>query len=169
MAITILPSQHQNRFFGYQIGEWHLSHDKLLMYYEKLAAASDKITLHEYGRSHEHRPLIYLLITSTANHRNIDAIQEQHVALCDPSQSGSLDVGEMPLVVYQGFSIHGNEPSGANGAPLVAYHLAASRSNEVKTLLGNTVIILDPCFNPDGFHRFSYLGQYAQKQAPHFR
>ena len=141
--------------FGHQVGEWHLSHDKLLMYYEKLAAASDKITLHEYARSHENRPLIYLVITSSENQRNIQAIQDQHLALCDPARSASLEVGKMPLVIYQGFSIHGNEPSGANGAPLVAYHLAAAQDNEVKGLLENTVIIFDPCFNPDGFNRFS--------------
>lgn len=141
--------------FGHQVGEWHLSHDKLLMYYEKLAAASDKITLHEYGRSHENRPLIYLVITSSVNQQNIQAIQDQHVALCDPARSADLNVSEMPLVLYQGYSIHGNEPSGANGAPLVAYYLAAAQSSDVKEVLDNTVIIFDPCYNPDGFNRFS--------------
>ena len=125
------------------------------MYYEKLAASSDKITLHEYARSHEHRPLIYLTITSVENQRNLESIQDEHLMLCDPIHSGKLDVEEMPLVLYQGFSIHGNEPSGANGAPLVAYHLTAAQSGEVKELLEKTVIIFDPCFNPDGFNRFS--------------
>ncbi len=141
--------------FGHQVGEWHLSHDKLLMYYEKLAAASDKITLHEYARTYENRPLIYLTITSRENHSNIQSIQNEHVVLCDPSRSGKLDIDEMPLVLYQGFSIHGNEPSGANGATLVAYYLAAAQNAEVRELLDNTVIIFDPCYNPDGFHRFS--------------
>ena len=141
--------------FGHQIGEWHLSHDKLLMYYEKLAASTDKITLHEYARTHENRPSIYLVITSEANQKNIKAIQDQHLALCDPARSAGLDVEKMPLVIYQGFSIHGNEPSGANAAPLVAYRLAAAQSSDVKELLDNTVIIFDPCFNPDGFNRFS--------------
>ncbi len=141
--------------FGHQVGEWHLSHDKLLMYYEKLAAASDKITLHEYARTHENRPLLYLTISSKENQDNIQAIQNQHVALCDPTRSGDLNIENMPLVLYQGFSIHGNEPSGANGATLVAYYLAAAQNAEVKELLDNTVILFDPCYNPDGFHRFS--------------
>ena len=141
--------------FGHQVGEWHLSHDKLIRYYEILAAASDKITLHEYARSHENRPLIYLTITSIENQKNIKIIQNQHLALCDPSSSAKLNVEEMPLVLYQGFTIHGNEPSGANGAPLVAYYLAAAQNDEVNELLENTVIIFDPCFNPDGFNRFS--------------
>ncbi len=141
--------------FGHQVGEWHLSHDKLLVYYEKLASSSENITLHEYARSHENRPLIYLTITSVENQQNIKTIQDQHLALCDPSKSGRLDIDEMPLVLYQGFSIHGNESSGANGAPLVAYYLAAAQNKEVRELLEKTVIIFDPCFNPDGFNRFS--------------
>lgn len=148
-----IPTPEQ--LFGYQIGEWHLSHDQLLAYYRLLDEASDRITLHEYARSHEQRPLIYMVITSKNNQENIQAIQERHVALSDPSRSGNLDVSDMPVVVYQGFSIHGNEPSGANGAPLVAYYLAAGQSEEVTRLLDEAVIIFDPVFNPDGFHRFA--------------
>ncbi len=143
------------QFFGFQIGEWHLSHDQLLAYYRALDAASPKITLHEYGRSHEHRPLIYLTITSEANHAKLPTIQAEHVALCDPERSAKLDVSKMPIVIYQGFSIHGNEPSGANAAPLVAYRLAAAQDEETRRLLDEAVIIFDPCFNPDGTQRFS--------------
>ena len=150
--------------FGHQVGEWHLSHDKLLMYYARLAAASPKITLHEYARSHEHRPLIYLVITSEENQRDIESIRQQHLALCDPARSAGLDTEDMPLVLYQGFSIHGNEPSGANGATLVAYHLAAAENKEVEALLDHTVIIFDPCYNPDGFNRFStWANMYKNK------
>ncbi|MDX1941753.1 MAG: M14 family metallopeptidase, partial [Saprospiraceae bacterium] len=58
-------------------------------------------------------------------------------------------------VLYQGFSIHGNEPSGGNAAPLVAYYLAAGKSPEIEQLLNNVVILFDPCYNPDGFNRFA--------------
>ena len=60
------------------------------------------------------------------------------------------------MVVYQGFSIHGNEPSGSNSALLLAYYLAASNDEFVNKLLNNTVILLDPSFNPDGLQRFAY-------------
>lgn len=106
-----IPTPEQ--FFGFQIGEWHLSHDQLLAYYRALDAASPKITLQEYGRSHERRPLIYLTITSETNHANLQSIQNEHVALSDPERSGKLDLSKMPIVIYQGFSIHGNEQSGA--------------------------------------------------------
>lgn len=141
---------------GYQVGEWHVSHDQLLYYYRTLAAAApDRIKLEEHGRTYENRPLIHLIITSPENHARLEEIRQQHLALCDPSRSAGLDTRNMPVVLYQGFSIHGNEASGANGALLVAYYLAAGKSQEVETLLQNAVIIFDPCFNPDGLHRFS--------------
>ncbi|MCB0519322.1 MAG: zinc carboxypeptidase [Lewinellaceae bacterium] len=148
-----IPTPEQ--LFGFQIGEWHLSHDQLLSYYRLLDLASERVTLHEYARSHEQRPLIYLTITSGENHLNLQSIQREHALLCDPAQSGKLDISKMPVVIYQGFSIHGNEPSGANAAPLVAYYLAAGQSDEVKNLVSNSVVIFDPAFNPDGLQRFS--------------
>ncbi|RMF32689.1 MAG: zinc carboxypeptidase, partial [Bacteroidetes bacterium] len=135
--------------------EWHLSHDKLVGYMQALAQASDRVVLQEYARTYEGRPLLVLLITSPENHRNLETIQAEHLALTDPERSPKLDLSTMPAVVYQGFSIHGNEPSGANAAPLVAYHLAAGQSDEVRRLLDEVVILLDPSFNPDGLQRFS--------------
>ena len=62
----------------------------------------------------------------------------------------------MPIVVQQGFSIHGNEPSGSNAALAVAYYLAAAQGPAIDTLLSNTVILFDPSYNPDGLQRFAY-------------
>ena len=141
-------------FFGHQIGEWHLSHDKLVYYMKALAEASPRVTYTEYARSYEGRPLLYLTITSPDNHSRLDEIQAQHVALSNP-ETNRKPAKEQPVVLYQGFSIHGNEASGGNAAPLVAYYLAAGQSPEVLQTLEEAVVLLDPCFNPDGFHRFS--------------
>ena len=142
-------------FLGWQIGDWHISHDLQLNYMRQLAAASPRITLTEYARTYEQRPLIYLTITSEDNHANLADLQARHVALSDPATSTDVDLDETPLVLYQGFSIHGNEPSGGNAATLVAYYLAAGQSPEVEELLDKAIILLDPCYNPDGFNRFS--------------
>ena len=140
---------------GYQVGEWHVSHDQLVMYMRELAKASPRIALEEYARSYENRPLLHLYITSEKNHARLQTIQQQHHDLADPTKSGAIDLTNLPVVLYQGFSIHGNEPSGGNASLLVAYHYAASRGAEIDRLLDNVVILFDPCFNPDGFHRFS--------------
>ena len=119
-----------------------------------LAAASDRIQIENRGKTYEDRPLFLLTITSEDNHKKLDQIKADHIALTEPGGE-NLDTSTMPAVVYQGFSIHGNEPSGANAGLLVAYHLAASQSDQVEELLENTVILFDPSFNPDGLQRFS--------------
>ncbi|PWG05142.1 M14 family zinc carboxypeptidase [Polaribacter aquimarinus] len=138
---------------GHEVGEWHITHDKLVEYMKALAASSDRISIENRGTTFEGRPLLLLTITSPKNHQNIENIRNQHIA---GTNNSSVDVFNNPIVVYQGFSIHGNEPSGSNAALAVAYYLAASKSAEVKDLLDNTVILFDPSFNPDGLQRFAY-------------
>ena len=140
---------------GYIPGEWHASHDQVLNYMRALAEASPRIRLENRGTTYEGRQLILLTITSEANQNNLESIRNKHMALTEPG-SESLDTSEMPIVVNQGFSIHGNEPSGANAGLLVAYYLAAAEGPEIEKMLDNTIILLDPAFNPDGLQRFSY-------------
>ncbi len=154
-------------FFGHQIGEWHLSHDQLTYYLKALSEASPRITYTEYARSYEGRPLIYLTITSAANHERLDELKARHVALSDPKSPAKVEA-DQPVVLYQGFSIHGNEASGGNAAPLVAYYLAAGQSPEVERTLNEAIVLLDPCFNPDGFHRFStWVNMHKNKNLTH--
>ncbi len=140
---------------GYQVGEWHVSHDQLIMYLRELDRASDRITMKEFGRTYEHRPLILLTITTPENHKNIDQIRANHVQLTNPDQSKKVDLDQAPVVLYQGYSIHGNESSGSNAAMLYAYHLAAVQGKEIEKILSQSIILLDPCYNPDGFNRFA--------------
>ncbi|MBO3100194.1 M14 family metallopeptidase [Gelidibacter pelagius] len=139
---------------GHEVGEWHITHDKLVEYMKALAASSDRITLENRGTTYEGRPLVLLTITSAKNHQNIDAIRQQHIAATDDNTS--VNTSNMPIVINQGFSIHGNEPSGSNAALLVAYYLAAAESSEVKNMLDNMVVLFDPSFNPDGLQRFAF-------------
>lgn len=140
---------------GYEVGEWHVSHDQLVYYMKAIAQASDRVVLEEYARSHENRPLLVLKITSPKNHQNLEQIRQKHLELCDPKKAGNVNTDDMPVVVWSGHSIHGNEPSGSNAAILEAYYWAAAQGDAVNKVLDNTVILLDPCFNPDGLHRFS--------------
>jgi hypothetical protein len=142
-------------FFGFQVGEWHLSPDQIHSYMKVLDAASERITITPMGRTYEQRELWLLTITSPDNHRNIKAIQDQHNALSDPARSGSLNLTSMPVVVWMGYSVHGNEPSGANSSVLVAYYLAAAQGERIEKQLKEVVILLNPSINPDGLNRFA--------------
>jgi len=139
---------------GHEVGEWHITHDKLVQYMQALANSSNRITIENRGVTIEGRPLILLTITSPKNHENIENIRLKHLSLSDADGAG-LDLSNMPIVINQGFSIHGNEPSGSNAALAVAYYLAAAQGTKIDEILDNTIILFDPSFNPDGLQRFS--------------
>ena len=140
---------------GFQVGKWHASHDKIAQYMYALADASERISIEKTGETYEKRPLLLLTITSPKNHQNLEAIRSEHLKLSNSAISNTLNVSTMPLVVYQGFSVHGNEASGANAGLLVAYYLAAAEGDYINELLDKTVILFDPAYNPDGLQRFS--------------
>ncbi len=140
---------------GYEVGEWHVNNDQLLRYMEAVASVSDRVSLEIYGRSYENRPLLLLTITSPDNHKNIESIRKNHLALSDPARQKNLNTANMPSVVWLGYSVHGNESSGTNASLLTVYHLAAAMGPAIEDLLKNTVILVDPMINPDGNMRFS--------------
>ena len=83
---------------GYEVGEWHVSHDKLVQYMTTLAASSDRVSIENRGATYEDRPLLLLTITHPDNHKDIERIREEHLQLSAPN-SESLRVEEMPIVV----------------------------------------------------------------------
>jgi hypothetical protein len=142
-------------FFGHEVGDWHITPESAAAYYRLLDAESDRIKAVPYGRTWEQRALTALIITHPDNVANLESIRKRHLQFSDPKASEP-DASKEPVIVWQGFSVHGNEPSGGNAAVLYAYYLAASQSPEVLEWLKNAVIIFDPVINPDGFARFAH-------------
>ena len=144
-----IPTPHE--ILGFNVGEWHVSHDKLLSYMFELEKASDRVKLEKTGKTYEGRDLVVLIITSEKNHKNIDNIIKQRSKVYENEK----DLKNKKIVVYQGFSIHGNESSGSNASLLYAYYLASAKGDFINNILENSVIIIDPSMNPDGLQRFS--------------
>lgn len=140
---------------GHELGDWHITHDKLLQYMYRLAESSDRISIENRGETFEGRPLILLYITAPKNQKNLQEIRKKHISLTEKG-ADNIEVSNLPIIVYQGFSIHGNEPSGSNAALAVAYYLAAAEGPEIELLLNKSVILFDPSYNPDGLQRFAY-------------
>ncbi|WP_422091883.1 M14 family metallopeptidase [Tenacibaculum ovolyticum] len=138
---------------GHEVGEWHITHDKLVEYMKALAKVSDRISIENRGKTYEGKPLLLLTITSSKNQQNLEKIRKQHIKA---TNNASIDVSKQPIIVYQGFSIHGNEASGTNSALASAYYLAAAEGEKIDELLANTIILFDPSLNPDGLQRFAY-------------
>ncbi len=142
-------------FLGYEVGEWHVGHDQLSYYMRMLASISDRMGIEEMGQTHEGRKTFVLRITAEKNQKRIEQIQAEHVQLTDPERSADLNIKQMPAVVWLGYTVHGNEASGSNAALLTAYYLAAGQGKAVNDILDQTIILLDPCMNPDGMNRFA--------------
>ena len=152
---------------GFEVGQWHVRPSQVVEYLEELAASSRRVRLEEIGRTHEAKPQVVATISSEENLARLDEILAAHRRLSEPPfAEGGPDLSEMPAVVYLGYSIHGNEPSGTNASLLVAYHLAASRSGEVASLLDRLVILLDPSLNPDGLGRFAHWANMFRGSNP---
>jgi hypothetical protein len=77
---------------GHEVGEWHITHDKLVEYMKALAASSDRINIEFTGKTFEDRPLLLLTITSPKNHQNLENIRKDNHSLsfilqnCVPEQ-----------------------------------------------------------------------------------
>ncbi|WP_220753228.1 M14 family metallopeptidase [Shewanella sp. KT0246] len=142
------------QYLGYPLGEWHLRHDQINHYLQKLASESSRVSLDSAGFSEERREQLTAVITSEENQRNLADIIEYRSNI----KYGTMQTkrtNSNPLVVWLAYSIHGDEASGAHAAIALSHYLAAANEPWVKELLDNTVILLTPTQNPDGFDRFS--------------
>ncbi|MFT5812518.1 MAG: hypothetical protein ACI9VT_000253 [Psychroserpens sp.] len=131
---------------GFGIGERHPRHDQVLNYLQQVAALSPRVNIEEMGRTTQFRSQALLTISSPENLNNIDGILARRSNIAASAKD--------PIVVWLGYSVHGDEISGTNAAMVVAYHLAASQDKAVIDMLNDTIIVIEPSINPDGMDRF---------------
>src|SRR6188474_3527240 len=107
-SVTYNPSIPKPKDVIYhEVGEWHITHDRLVNYMKAIAvAAPQRVKLETMGLTYETRPQVLLIITSPRNHQRLEEIRKQHLLLSDPAQSASVNIDDMPIVVYIGHSIH---------------------------------------------------------------
>ena len=60
-----------------------------------------------------------------------------------------------PAIVWLSCSVHGNEAAGSEAAPNILWKLVNPANMETKKWLENTLIIIDPSINPDGYSRYT--------------
>jgi hypothetical protein len=116
------------------------------------------VSLTQYGTSYQRRPLIALTITSEANHANLSEILENNRALAEPEETSDAEARRImesnPAIVWLSFNVHGNEAAISEAALITAYALAAAENESVSSWLEETVVVIDPCLNPDGRERY---------------
>lgn len=160
-----IPSLEQ--VLGYAPGERITWSADARRYFEALvAAAPERIRLHEYGQSWEGRPLFYVAISAAENLARSDEIRGGMRALADPQATNPAAaqaiIERQPAVTWLAYGVHGNEISSTDAAMVTAYHLLASRDDErVAGILRDTVVIINPMQNPDGRDRFIHRFEMA--------
>jgi hypothetical protein len=132
---------------GFGLGDRHVRYDQLLSYLSAVEKSSNRVLITETGRTHQFRSQVLLTISSPQNLAKLDTVLKNRNNI-DKKNS------DEPLVIWLGYSVHGDELSGANASMAVAYHLAASNDANVKAMLENSIIVIEPSINPDGMDRF---------------
>ncbi|WP_281559252.1 M14 family metallopeptidase [Thalassomonas sp. RHCl1] len=157
---------------GFDVGDRQIRHDQLLNYFQTLGQASPRVKLTPIGQTSQYRQQLLVTISSEENLANLDSLLEKR-SVSTLMKSGKKDSGsDGPLVVWLGYSVHGDEISGANASMLAAYHYAASQDKEVTEMLAQTIIVMEPSINPDGMDRFvnwvtTFRGTVANADANH--
>ena len=142
-----------SEFLGYEIGSRFTRHHKVVDYFMYVSNTLSNIKLEKYGETNEHRPLYLAYISSQENINNLERIRESNLA-----QTGILEGNSdnKTAIVWLSYNVHGNEASSTEASMLTIYELVTNKN----AWLENTVVIMDPCINPDGRDR--YVNWYNQ-------
>ncbi|MCB0610237.1 MAG: zinc carboxypeptidase [Lewinella sp.] len=142
------------QFLPHQLGETFTPHHLLVDYFEYVAANSPNVKLTQYGSTNEKRPLLMAFVSTPENLARLDAIRENNLRRAG-LLPGNPDPGLEIAVVWLSYSVHGNEAAGSEASMGVLYDLANTANPETQAWLRNTLVILDPSINPDGYNRYS--------------
>ncbi len=124
-------------YLGYKIGTQFTRQDKVVSYfYELQKEFSKNLLVWKYGESYEKRDLILAYFGTEENLNNIENIRKAHL---------TNDETEKVAIVWLSYNGHGNESSGTEAAMQTAFLLLTKNSEFLK----NTIVIMDPCLNPD--------------------
>ncbi|MDB5019826.1 MAG: hypothetical protein JWQ28_953, partial [Pedobacter sp.] len=104
-----------------------------------------------YGKTYEGRELLAVVLSAAGNMNRLEEIRESNLALSKGQQAKLKD---QPAVLWMSYNVHGNEASSSETAMKTLFTLSQNQTNAIKQYLQNTVVILDPCLNPDGRERY---------------
>ena len=142
-------------FLGYAIGSRYTPHFQVVNYFKHVAEAMPSmVKLQQYGETNEHRPLYISFISSAENIGNLENIRLNNMRLANLAKDKMAASENGPAIVWLSYNVHGNETSSSEAAMLTIYALTDPGNQQSKEWLKNTVVIIDPCLNPDGRDRY---------------
>lgn len=150
--------QSPSEFLGYELGTEFSRHHQVVDYYKMVAAQRpSQVKLEKYGESYERRPLYTAIISSEENIKNLETIRQNHLknAGIIEGNATSNDIA----VIWLSYNVHGNEASSTEASMKTIFTLLTEKQD----WLNNTLVIIDPCINPDGRDR--YVNWYNQTKS----
>ncbi|NML22126.1 zinc carboxypeptidase [Pseudoflavitalea sp. G-6-1-2] len=154
---TMLFAQVQSpeQFLGYKIGSRYTPHFNVVNYCKYLGtAAPNMVKVEQYGTTNEGRPLLLVFVASPENAQRLDAIRLNNLRLAGATRDKAASDENAPAIVWLSYNVHGNETSSSEAAMLTLFELVNPANSKTKEYLKNTVVVVDPCMNPDGRDRY---------------
>lgn len=154
-----------DEFLGYPLGTRFTPHYKIVNYFNQAAAAMPgMMKLERYGFTNEGRDLLLACISAPENMAHLDEIRKNNLRLTGMLRDRAADPNG-PVIVWLSFNVHGNEASSSEVSMKALFELLNPSNAQTKAWLKNTVVLIDPCLNPDGRDRYvNWYNQVAGKE-----
>jgi hypothetical protein len=167
LSINVFSQQKllsPKEFLGYELGDRFTRHHRVLEYYKHVADVMPNVDLVQYGETNEYRPLVYAIVTSPENFKNLEEIRINNLRRASLSEGNV--TGDKKAIVWLSYNVHGNEANSLEASMWTLYELANPANSKTQEWIKNSVVILDPCVNPDGRDRYAnFYNQYGNHPA----
>ncbi|WP_446742008.1 M14 family metallopeptidase [Silvibacterium acidisoli] len=150
-----VPSPEQ--FFGFKMGDDHklARYDKIVDYFNAVAAKSDRVHVRNLGPTTLGKPFVMAEISSGDTVAHLDHYKDlekklyfQGGAPTDAERDTILASGKAVVLITN--NIHSTEIGSSQESVELLYKLATDDSPRVKKILDNVILLLVPSLNPDG-------------------
>jgi hypothetical protein len=143
------------KHFGAIIGAPGVMHrtPEIYGYFKKLTEVSPLIKMEQIGTSEEGRPIHLVTITSEENMKRLDHYKKQLALLSDPRKvTGDVStiINDSKPVYYFNAGLHSPEMGSPEVVMELAYRLITDPSPEIKEIINNVIILINPASEPDG-------------------
>lgn len=147
--------QSPSEFLPHEHGAQFTPHHLVVAYAKHVADQSDRVSVQQYGTTPEGRPLLLLTVSSPENLAQQEAIRQNNLRRAG-LLSGQPEAGLDRAIVWLSFGVHGNEAAATESAMSTLYELARTDSPQALEWLAETLVLIDPSLNPDGYDRYTH-------------
>jgi len=156
--------QSPDEFLGYKLGDQFTPHYRIVDYFKYVAQASKNVKLQQFGTTNEGRPLLAMFIASDGNIGRLEEIRHNNLRLAGIEKGTAIT--DMPVITWLSYNVHGNEPASSEAAMWTLFDMVDPANTTTKAWLKNSVVVIDPCLNPDGRDRYVHFYNSVRGEAP---